>query len=210
MITDKKCSMCRRAGEKLFLKGEKCFTPKCIFVKKPYPPGKVDAERKHRSNLTEYGIQLREKQKVRNTYGVSERQFSNYIKDVSGKGGGNPGEKLYELLERRLDNIVFRMGLARSRSQARQLVAHGHITVNGRKSTIPSHRVEIGDIIEIREGSKSRTIFGEVFKRLKDLTSPEWLKVNPDTGKTEISALPKDREKHLPFNLSSVIEFYSR
>ncbi len=208
MITDKKCKICRRAGEKLFLKGEKCFTPKCVFVKKPYSPGKVDSERKHRSVRTEYGLQLREKQKVRNMYGISEKQFGNYVKSVAGKHGISPTEKLYEALERRLDNVVFRIGLGKSRTHARQLVAHGHIVVNGRKSTIPSMQVRVGDKITVREASKGRAGFAEVFKKMAEKEIPAWLLFRPDTGEGEVKDLPRD--KSLPFNLTSVIEFYSR
>lgn len=208
MITDKKCKVCRRAGEKLFLKGEKCFTPKCVFVKKPYAPGKVDTERKHRSMMTEYGLQLREKQKVRNTYGVSEKQFGNYIKAVTGKHGINPTEKLYEVLERRLDNVVYRMGLGKSRTHARQLVSHGHVLVNGRKSSIPSMQVRVGDKITVREQSRARPGFTDVFKKMADKETVAWLLFRPDTGESEVKSLP--REKSLPFNLTSVIEFYSR
>ncbi|MFZ2951159.1 MAG: 30S ribosomal protein S4 [Desulfuromonadaceae bacterium] len=209
MIRDKKCATCRRAGEKLFLKGEKCFTPKCVFMKKPYAPGKIDSERKHRSVTTEYGLQLREKQKVRNTYGVGERQFSNYIKEVTALKGINPAEKLYEMLERRLDNVVFRMGLGKSRTHARQLVAHGHILVNGRRFSIPSHQVRVGDVVSVREGSKGRPVFVETFKKLPELTNtPSWLTLRPDKAEGELKSAPK--EKNLPFNLSTVIEFYSR
>lgn len=208
MINDKKCSTCRRAGEKLFLKGEKCFTPKCVFVKKPYTPGKIDSERKHRSVMTEYGLQLREKQKVRNVYGVSEKQFGNYVKSVSEKKGINPSDKLFEALECRLDNVVYRMGLAKSRTHARQLVAHGHILVNVERCSIPSHQIQVGDIISVREGSKGKTVFEEMFKKLADKTAPDWLLVNSEKAEGEIKSLPK--EKNLPFKLTSVIEFYSR
>jgi len=208
MILDKKCSTCRRAGEKLFLKGEKCFSPKCIFVKKPYPPGKIDTERKHRSVVTEYGLQLKEKQKVRNVYGVSEKQFGNYVREISSKRVLNPTEKLYEALESRLDNVVFRIGLAKSRTHARQLVSHGHILVNGIRSNVPSRQVRVGDVISVREGSKPRTVFTEAFKKLPERESPAWITVNPEKAEAEIKSAPK--EKNPPFNLASVMEFYSR
>lgn len=208
MINDKKCSTCRRAGEKLFLKGEKCFTPKCIFVKKPYTPGRIDADRKHRSTVTEYGLQLKEKQKVRNIYGVSEKQFRNYIIAVTEKKGISPTEALYEALERRLDNIVFRMGLAKSRSHARQFVAHGHILVNGRRLNVPSHTVRLGDVISVREGSKTSPAFVEAFKKLSDKNVPTWITLNSEMSEAKIKSKPKGEQ--LPFNLTSVIEFYSR
>jgi len=151
-MEDKKCKICRRAGEKLFLKGERCFTPKCSFERKPYSPGKRDSERKHRSTVTEFGTQLREKQKVRNVYRISEKQFANYVKRAS-ESKGNPSEKLFEELESRLDSTVYRLGFAKSRSESRQIVAHGHIMVNGRRVSIPSYEVRIGDKLTVRGGS---------------------------------------------------------
>src|SRR3989344_2189700 len=144
MITDQKCKKCRRAGEKLFLKGERCFTPKCAIERKPYPPGRLLSEKKHRSSVTEYGTQMKEKQKVLNTYRITEKQFSNYVKEASGKQGVKPAEHLFETLESRLDSTVFRTGFAGSRSLSRQMVAHGHITVNGRRTTIPSRQLKVG------------------------------------------------------------------
>lgn len=208
MTGDKKCKICRRAGEKLFLKGEKCFTPKCVFVKKPYPPGRLESERKHKSVRSEFGTYLMEKQKVRNTYGVSEKQFSNYVKSVKSKKGVVPTSMLYEILERRLDNVIYRLGLASSRPLSRQLVSHGHITVNGRKVTVPSYRVSVGDIIAIREGSLNIVPFKDLKDRLGKHTMPAWIKFNIDEVKAEIGGNPTDSD--LTFNLNSVIEFYSR
>jgi len=209
-MEDKKCKICRRAGEKLFLKGEKCFSPSCVFNKKPYAPGKLDSQRKHRSQLTEYGRQLREKQKVRNTYGLREKQFSNYVNDAAGQSGANPMEILYESLESRLDNAVFRSGLAVSRSLARQMVSHGHITVNGRKVTIPSYKLRIGDVIGIREGSRQTKLFTEIGPRLKKHSVPTWLKFNTDEMKGEMAGKPKIDKTENSFDLASVIEFYRR
>ena len=175
-MIESKCKKCRRAGEKLFLKGDKCFTPKCPFVERPYPPGMLDSQKKHRSPLSEYGSQLKEKQKLRNIYGVSEKQFSNYIKNiniVANKYKSNQTTAIIISLESRLDNVVYRMGLASSRALARQLVSHGHFTVNGKKLNVPSHKIEIGDVVAVREGSKSAKVFTMLADRLKDIKAPE-------------------------------------
>ncbi len=209
MIKDQKCRICRRAGEKLFLKGEKCFTPKCTFVKKPYPPGKLQSERKHRSNLTDFGIQLKEKQKVRNIYGVSEKQFSRYVKEAMTNKSSSVSV-LYEILESRLDNVVFRLGLAASRGMSRQLVSHGHITVNGRKVTIPSYLVKPGNTIAVRDGSRGKAVFGNIAEKLKKYQYPVWIKFDPESNKGEVVSKPKEEKTAMPFNLDSVIEFYSR
>ena len=211
MQTNNSCKKCRRAGEKLFLKGEKCFSPKCVFVKKPYAPGKLQSERKHRSMLTEYGKQLREKQKIRNTYGVREKQFSNYVKVATVSiGKKNPAETLYEGLESRLDNVVFRMGFASSRSLARQIVAHGHITVNGRKVKVPSMKVSLGDIIGIREGSKGSKLFTEIIEKLKKHSRPKWITFDDKKIEGTIASIPKAEKSELSFDFASIIEFYSR
>lgn len=210
MATIDKCSVCRRAGEKLFLKGDKCFSPKCTFNKKPYPPGKVEAERKHRSNLSEFGRQLEEKQKVRNIYGMRERQFSNYVKEAMAKKGGNPAEYLYGRLESRLDNALYRLGFAPSRSFARQLVSHGHITVNGRRVTIPSYEVRKGDVIGVREGSRGKTPFTSVGPKLAKWNPPSWLSLSPATLEGTVTGEPKSDYKDVSFQLAAIIEFYSR
>jgi len=209
-MIDKKCRVCRRAGEKLFLKGEKCFTPKCVFNKKPYPPGRTDSERKHRSVVTEYGKQLREKQKVKNTYGVMERQFSNYVAVALGQKDTSPAQSLYEALEARLDNAVYRMGLASSRALARQMVSHGHITVNGRKVTIPSYRIRKGEKISVREGSRRAKLFTETQVKLGKHKAPTWLAIEPETFGGTIAGNPGSDKGELSFNLGSVVEFYSR
>lgn len=210
MITDQKCKKCRRAGEKLFLKGERCFTPKCAMERKPYPPGKLMSERKHRSNVTEYGTQMREKQKVRNTYRVSEKQFSGYVKEATRKAGVIPAEFLFEALETRLDNVVFRAGFASSRSLARQMVAHGHITVNGRRTNIPSRRLGVGDTLAIRSGSKGSKLFEALGERLKTLIIQPWIKVDVEKHEATIQGKPSLKKEETSFNLTSVIEFYSR
>lgn len=209
-MIEKKCKICRRAGKKLFLKGEKCFTPKCTFEKKPYAPGMPDSARKHRKTFSEYGLQLREKQKVKNIYRVSEKQFSNYIKEASSRQGVNPAERLYENLESRLDSAVFRVGFASSRSLARQMVSHGHITVNGRKIDVPSYRVKKGDVLEIREGSRNKTLFSDVAAQLEKQDTPSWIKVDQGKMQAVIQGEPKFDQETVMFNLTSVLEFYSR
>jgi len=209
-MIDKKCKICRRAGKKLFLKGEKCFTPKCVFEKKPYAPGIPDSARKHRKTFSEYGFQLREKQKVKNIYRVSEKQFSNYIKEASSRHGVNPAERLYENLESRLDSTVFRIGFASSRSLARQMVSHGHITVNGRRIDVPSYKVKKGDVLGIREGSKTKTLFVDIASSLEKQDVPSWIKVDPKKIEGVIQSIPKLDQGELVFNLTSVLEFYSR
>ena len=209
MSSDPKCKVCRRAGEKLFLKGEKCFTPKCIFEKRPTPPGKPISERKHRSMVTEYGIQLKEKQKIRNVYGVSEKQFRGYVKKASSEEG-SPVNNLFENLERRLDNVVFRLGLASSRTQARQMVSHGHFVIGKRKITIPSYRVSTGEVIIIREGSRVSPLFANASEKMTTHKSPAWLSTDPGKLTAEVKGAPKYDKSELSFNVQSVIEFYSR
>ncbi|HBB44459.1 MAG: 30S ribosomal protein S4 [Parcubacteria group bacterium GW2011_GWA1_44_13] len=198
------CKICRRLGETI------CGREKCAFKKRPYPPGKVLAEKKHRSTVTDYGRQLREKQKVRHTYGVSETQFSNYVKEASGKHGINPAEYLFEALESRLDNAVFRAGFVASRSLSRQIVSHGHIMVNGRRTNIASRRMKIGDVIAIRPGSMSTKLFETLAERFKTVTVPTWFKLDTDKLTATFQGKPKPGQAEMSFNLTSVIEFYSR
>lgn len=198
------CKICRRLGETI------CGREKCAFKKRPYPPGKLLSEKKHRSTQTDYGRQLREKQKVRHTYGVSEKQFSNYVKEASGKHGINPAEYLFEALESRLDSAVFRAGFVGSRSLSRQVVSHGHILVNGRRNNIASRRMKVGDTISIRPGSMSTKIFEGVIERLKAATVPTWFKLDAEKGVATFQGKPKAGQAEMSFNLTSVIEFYSR
>ncbi len=204
------CKTCRRLGESLVLRGGKCASGKCAFARRPTPPGKPMAERKHRSNTTEYGVQMREKQKVRFSYGLSEKQFSGYVKEatqVKVKGTA-PTEALYECLERRLDNVAFVLGFPKSRAHARQIVSHGHVTVNGKKMTIPSYRVKIGDVVAVREGSKVSPIFATASEDMSK--APSWIIADPSKLSSTISGLPKLDKNRMTFNLQSVIEFYSR
>jgi len=210
IMIEKKCKICRRAGKKLFLKGEKCFTPKCVFEKKPYAPGMPDSARKHRKTFSEYGSQLREKQKVKNIYRVSEKQFANYIKEASERHSVNTAERLYEKLESRLDSTVFRAGFAASRSLARQIVSHGHITVNGKRVDVPSYKIKKGDVLGLREGSKTKTLFADISVQLEKQNVPTWIKIDPGKVQGLIQGTPKFDQGDLSFNLTSVLEFYSR
>lgn len=210
-MLEAKCKKCRRAGEKLFLKGEKCFTPKCPFIERPYAPGMLDSQKKHRSPLSEYGQQLKEKQKVRNVYGVSEKQFSNYVANLNllvNRYKVNPGTALIMSLEARLDNVVYRMGLASSRSLARQIVSHGHITVNGKKLDVPSHIVKVGDVIAVREGSKNTKIFTLLSEKIKDIKVASWLTFDHANLSAVVKEAPSDAD--VKFDLQKVLEFYSR
>ena len=210
MSTTPKCKTCRRAGEKLFLKGDKCFTPKCIFEKRPTPPGKPLSERKHRSMVTEYGTQLKEKQKIRNVYGLSEKQFSRYVKESAEESSGSPVDHLFERLERRLDNVVYRLGFAQSRTQARQLVSHGPFVVGKRNVTVPSFQVKTGEIISLRPGSQSSVFFSTAAEKLEKHKTPNWLLPDPVNLSAEVKGAPKYDKNEIGFNFQSVIEFYSR
>jgi len=198
--------MCRREGVKLFLKGEKCFTQKCPLTKRPTPPGQHGHARQRK--MSEYGTQLREKQKARRAYGMLETQFHRtYLNALKMKGVS--GENLLQLLERRLDNVVYRAGLASSRAQARQLVNHGHFLVNGQRVDIPSYSVKQGDVISV--GSTSREI--ELFKVLREGSArilPKWLTVNYDELKATVDALPERGDVDFALQENMIIEYYSR
>ncbi len=194
-----KYKIARRLGERVFPKTQ---TTKFV-VSGP------DKKTGRRSALSAYGRQLLEKQKAKYTYGVSERQFVGYVNKAR-EGRGNPAHALQQSLERRLDNVVFRLGLIRSRAFARQAVAHGHIVVNGQKLTIPSYQVRIGDKIGIRLGSKNNGMFRELTEKLKDYQAPSWLKFNPDLLEGEVIAEPLTTEAEFNLNFSTILEFYSR
>ncbi len=201
------CKTCRRLGESL------CGREKCAFKKRPYAPGKLDSERKHRSSVSEYGEQLRAKQKMRITYGLMEKQFAKYVKHATakhdtGEGSTTPALKLARELESRLDNMVYRAGFAHTRALARQLVSHGHILVNGRRVTVASHQVKIGDVIAIREGSKSAKIFTGLAERLMNMSPSHIITVNPDTLSAEVKGVPREVEGM--FDTQKVLEYYSR
>ncbi len=204
------CKKCRRVGEKLFLKGDRCYTPKCALVKRAYPPGIHGKQRgKRRGGLSEYGKQLLEKQKIRHTYGVLERQFRKYIEGISGRQG-DKRELLFRKLEKRLDNVIFRLGFAQSRRKAKQIVSHGHILVNGKRMNIPSYEVKAKDKISIKARSQSLPIFKDLKEILQKRQVPQWLSL--DAGKIEatIMADAPDINHDILQSLGLIIEFYSR
>lgn len=205
---DSRCKICRRAGKKLFLKGEKCFTSKCPLVKRNYPPG-VHGPAQQQPRLTEYGLRLREKQKAKAIYGLREEQFKKYYLEAV-RQKGNTEENLVRLLERRLDNVVYRLGLVSSRAQARQLVNHGHILVNGRKVTIPSYLVRIGDEIQVKSSSQKLLHFQTMIKSLDPKDIPSWLEFDPKTFKGKVISEPQLEKAAQDFDTKLIIEFYSR
>jgi small subunit ribosomal protein S4 len=200
------CRLCRREGAKLFLKGTRCYTKKCSFERRPTPPGQHGVRRR---KMGEFGIQLREKQKMRRVYGVLERQFRNYYREAEGTTGVT-GEALLQRLETRLDNVVFRLGFASSRAQARQLVAHGHFAVNGTATNVPSYSMKPGDRVEVRESRRSREAFKVIKETLRSHTAPEWLSLDAAQLAGSVSTLP--RRDQMPLDLSEqlVVEYYSR
>ena len=202
-----KCRLCRREGEKLFLKGARCFTEKCAFERRGYAPGEHGKDR--RSKETSYGLQLRMKQKTRRIYGILERQFRGYFAKAA-TAKGVTGEALLQMLERRLDNIVFRLGFAQSRRQSRQLVRHGHVTVNGKKVNIPSFEVSAGHEIAIRERSKKLAVLELAKEFASHGTMPHWLEVDRDNYKARVLALPKREDIQLPVNEQLIVELYSK
>jgi len=202
-----KCKKCRREGEKLFLKGERCFTPKCAMVRRSYPPGFHGPMAT--KELSEYGIRLREKQKVKEIYGLREKQFKNYFVKASKKKGVT-GELLLQFLEKRLDNVVFRLGFARSRDLARQVVNHGHILVNNRVVNIPSYQVKQGDIIQVRPNSLKKSYFVNLMKTISSENVPKWLKLDVKNLRGEVVGMPtlKDINRHI--NTQLIVEYYSK
>jgi len=208
--TDAVCKLCRREGVKLFLKGDRCFSPKCPIERRNYPPGQHGPTRRFRRKVSDYGRQLREKQKVRRIYGVYERQFRRYFRQAV-KAKGMTGSALLQLLERRLDNVVYRMGLASSRAQARQLVTHGHILVNGHKVDIASYSVRAGDVIQVHEGSRKGRYFKDLAEDFgKKQTPPKWLTVDAGAMSATMVALPEREDIDITINEQLIVEFYSR
>jgi small subunit ribosomal protein S4 len=205
--TDSVCRQCRREGEKLFLKGDRCYSEKCAVERRPFPPGAHGQGR--RQKPSEYGIQLREKQKTKRIYGLLERQFRNYFKKAD-RQPGVTGENLLILLERRMDNVVFRMGFGGSRKEARQLVNHGHFTVNGKKATIPSMLLKPGDVIQVRDTSKDSPKFQEIKDQAAYRTPPEWLTVDADNLTGSVLAYPNREQIDTAVNEQLIVELYSR
>ena len=209
-MMDAKCKICRRLGVKLFLKGEKCLSPKCPMVKKPYPPGQ---KRKRRPTpLSEYGKELREKQKLKNWYNLGERQFKNYVKKVLTKRQKveDPATLLIKSLETRLDNVIFRLGFVNSRALAKQLVSHGHFLVNGKSIDTPSYLVKKGDIISIKPSKIKKVIFQNLKNLLKKYKPPSWLELNINKLEGKVIGEPSLEEAAPPVEISSIFEFYSR
>jgi small subunit ribosomal protein S4 len=204
--TDPVCRICRREGLKLFLKGSRCYTKKCSFERRSTPPG-MNTQR--RRKVSEFGIQLREKQKVRKSYSVLEKQFRNYFEKAEQRKGMT-GENLLRLLEMRLDNVVFRMGLASSRAQARQLVSHGHFAVNGRPTNIPSFPTKVGDRVEVRESRRGREIFKVVAEPVQSAQIPDWVSIDARQLAGSVLAEPAREQMPPEFNEQLVVEFYSR
>jgi small subunit ribosomal protein S4 len=204
------CRLCRREGMKLFLKGARCDSPKCAVSKtrKNYPPGQHGQRRTRRQS--EYGLQLREKQRVRRYYGVLEAQFRRHY-DEAVRRGGVTGDNLLQLLESRLDNVAYRMGFADSRAAARQLVRHGHFTVNGRKTDIPSFIVRPGDVLSVKAEKRSKVYFQDFNVQLESKRPPEWVSVNVNDLSGKVLSLPtRDQMELPPFNEALIVEYYSR
>ena len=204
---DAKCRLCRREGGKLFLKGTRCFTDKCAMERRGYAPGEHGKSR--RAKETNYGQQLREKQKARRIYGVLERQFRQYFAKAS-EAKGVTGEVLLQMLERRLDNVVYRMGLALSHHQARQLIRHGHFQVNGRKVDIPSFLVGAGDVVQARERSRKLSAILTSLEARKGAWVPEWLEVNADQVSGRVLNIPTRQSISVPVNEQLIVELYSK
>jgi len=201
------CKLCRREGRKLFLKGERCTSGKCALDRRHSAPGQHGAQ--GNKKLKEYGMQLREKQTAKRYYGVLERQFKNYFEKAD-KAEGMTGENLLTILETRLDNVVYRMGMASSRREARQLVLHGHFRLNGKKVNIPSLLVKAGDVITVRDESKSNAKVKELMEGLLSQTAPKWLEVDKDNVKAKVVALPAREDIDFDFNEQLIVELYSK
>jgi len=200
------CKICRREGMKLFLKGERCFTDKCAMEQRDYPPGQHG---QGRIRTSEYRIQLREKQKVRYSYGVSEKQLRRYYQ-LAKRRKGVTGDYMLSLLERRLDNIVYRLGFAASRAQARQLITHGHIIVNGHKTDIPSVLVNVGDHVEIKEKSRKLDIINQALENREQRGTLDWLEVDREAMKGHVKALPERKDMSMSIQETLIVEYYSK
>ena len=201
------CRLCRREGMKLFLKGPKCFSDKCPIEKRNFAPGQHGRDRK--AKIVGYGLQLREKQKAKRMYFTLESQFRAYYEKAN-RAQGVTGELLLQQLERRLDSIAYRLGFAISRRQARQIVRHGHVEVNGRKVNIPSYQVSVGDEIRIREGSRSLPVFEVAREYSGQGAQPQWLSIDRENLSGKVLSLPKREDLHLPVNEQLIVELYSK
>jgi small subunit ribosomal protein S4 len=200
------CRLCRRENAKLFLKGSRCVSDKCAFTRREFAPGQHGQIRKKESN---YGIQLREKQKVKRIYGMLEKQFRHFFR-IAERAKGVTGLTLLQLLERRLDNVIFRMNFASSRSEARQIVQHGRVYVNGKRVDIPSYTVKIGDEVSIRVKDPAKKKLSETFESLKDRAIPKWLEIDAASLKSKISAMPTKEDVGFPIQEQLIVELYSK
>jgi len=203
---DSVCRLCRREGLKLFLKGDRCFTDKCAIERRNYPPGEHGQAR---AKFSEYATQLREKQKLKRMYGVLEAQFRRYFQ-LAERARGITGETLLLLLERRLDNMVYRMGFATSRAEARQLVRHGHFLVNGRKVDIPSYLADVGDVVSVRERSRVIARIQDAMAQAERRGVPEWIEVQREVFSARVAAFPTRSDLTAPINEKLVVELYSK
>lgn len=203
---DSKCRICRREGTKLFLKGDRCFTDKCAYDRRPYAPGQHGRLRR---KMSDYAVQLREKQKVRRMYGILEKQFRSYFEKAD-QMRGVTGTNLLVLLETRLDNVIYRLGFANSRNQARQLVRHGIFTLNGRRVDIPSMRVRVGDVITVREEARKVPVIMEAQEVIARRGCPQWLEVEGADFKGTVKALPVREDIQFPINEQLIVELYSK
>ncbi len=204
--SDAVCRLCRREGTKLFLKGDRCFSPKCAIDRRAYPPGQHG---QGRARFSDYGVQLREKQKVKRMYGLLENQFLRTMKRAS-RMKGRAGENLLILLERRLDNVVFRMGFATSRAEARQLVGHGHFSVDGRRATIPSMILKPGAKVAVAEKSRKVARIAGALEALEGRSVPQWLETNKDGFEGTVKAMPVREDITMPIQEQLIVELYSR
>jgi small subunit ribosomal protein S4 len=208
--TDAVCKLCRREGQQLFLKGERCLTPKCAVTKRKTPPGDHGKKAAFARKMSDYGKQLREKQKARRIYGVMERQFRRYFKEAS-RRKGMTGATLLAILESRLDNVVYRLGFADSRAQARQLVRHGHFQLNGHKVDIPSLLVKPGDVVTVHDTSRSSTYFKDRAQLMQGaVTTPAWLTLSVADLRGAVAAMPAREEIAVDLNEQLIVEYYSR
>jgi len=203
------CKLCRREGEKLFLKGERCFSPKCAFERRSYAPGMHGRQSQFRRKESDYALQLRAKQKARRVYGVYERQFRRYFREAQ-RQKGLTGTNLLIILESRLDNVVYRLGLASSRAQARQFVLHGHFDANGRRTNVPSYLVKPGDVISVRESSRGKQIFKDMLENADEGRIPTWLNLDLPNWTGKVVAAPTREHIDKTLNEQLIVEYYSR
>lgn len=206
---DSVCKLCRREGEKLFLKGDRCFSPKCAIERRGYPPGQHGRQAKFRRKESDFGLQLREKQKARRIYGVFERQFRRYFREAL-RRKGLTGINLLIILETRLDNVIYRLGFASSRAQARQLVSHGHFEVNGRKTNISSFLVSEGDVIAVRQNNKTNVYFKDMAGNMDEGRVPNWLSLDGKNLSAKVSNEPTREHIDVTLNEQLIVEHYSR